>query len=38
MREIGNLMADNISNTNIWELENPEKQTELRSIFVEIVG
>lgn len=34
----GNLMAGNISNTNIWEPDNPERQAEVRSMFSEMVG
>ncbi|WP_446011948.1 homocysteine S-methyltransferase family protein [Candidatus Electrothrix sp.] len=34
----GNLMAGNISNTNIWHPEEKEKQREVRVMFDEMVG
>lgn len=34
----GNLMAGNISNTNIWDPADPAKQTEVRDMFTEMVG
>lgn len=34
----GNLMAGNISNTNIWNPEDREKQLEVRKMFDEMVG
>ncbi|GAA2105807.1 homocysteine S-methyltransferase family protein [Brevibacterium salitolerans] len=34
----GNLMAGNISNSNIWDPENPAAQAEVRSMFEEMVG
>lgn len=34
----GNLMAGNISNTNIWDPIDPERQAEVRSMFEEMVG
>ncbi|WP_291796148.1 homocysteine S-methyltransferase family protein [Brevibacterium sp.] len=34
----GNLMAGNISNSNIWDPENPAAQAEVRSMFEERVG
>lgn len=34
----GNLMAGNISNTNIWTPDDKGKQEEVRSIFDEMVG
>src|SRR5699024_1116186 len=33
-----NLMAGNISNTNIWDPIDPERQAEVRSMFEEMVG
>jgi betaine-homocysteine S-methyltransferase len=33
-----NLMAGNISNTNIWDPDSPESQKEVRSMFEEMVG
>ena len=34
----GNLMAGNISNTNIWDPADPERQAEVRGMFQEMVG
>ncbi|PIE71360.1 MAG: homocysteine methyltransferase [Deltaproteobacteria bacterium] len=34
----GNLMAGNISNTNIWDPADTDKQKEVRSMFDEMVG
>ena len=34
----GNLMAGNISNSNIWDPEDPARQAEVRSMFEEMVG
>ena len=34
----GNLMAGNISNSNIWDPADPTKQAEVRSMFAEMVG
>ncbi|MDN6372738.1 MAG: homocysteine S-methyltransferase family protein, partial [Brevibacterium aurantiacum] len=34
----GNFMAGNISNSNIWDPENPDRQAEVRSMFTEMVG
>src|SRR5690625_1139276 len=34
----GNLMAGNISNTNIWNPEDKAKQAEVRAMFEEMVG
>lgn len=34
----GNLMAGNISNTNIWDPTDLERQTQVRSMFEEMVG
>jgi betaine-homocysteine S-methyltransferase len=34
----GNLMAGNISNTNIWDPDDPARQAEVRSMFEEMVG
>ena len=33
-----NLMAGNISNTNIWEPNDKKKQDEVRSMFAEMIG
>src|SRR5918995_6686256 len=33
----GNLMAGNISNTNIWDPADPQRQREVRSMFQEMV-
>ncbi|MDN5688629.1 MAG: homocysteine S-methyltransferase family protein [Brachybacterium sp.] len=37
-RAPGNLMAGNISNSNIWDPEDPARQAEVRSMFEEMVG
>jgi len=34
----GNLMAGNISNTNIWDPADPARQAEVRAMFEEMVG
>ena len=34
----GNLMAGNISNSNIWDPADPQRQDEVRSMFREMVG
>lgn len=34
----GNLMAGNISNTNIWDPTDEDKQAEVRSMFEEMIG
>ena len=34
----GNLMAGNISNSNIWDPSDPKAQDEVRSMFTEMVG
>jgi betaine-homocysteine S-methyltransferase len=34
----GNLMAGNISNSNIWDPADPKAQDEVRSMFTEMVG
>ncbi len=34
----GDLMAGNISNTNIWDPADPQRQSEVRSMFEEMVG
>lgn len=34
----GNLMAGNISNTNIWDPADPQRQAEVRSMFEEMVS
>ncbi|GAB79382.1 betaine-homocysteine S-methyltransferase [Austwickia chelonae] len=34
----GDLMAGNISNTNIWDPADPERQAEVRGMFEEMVG
>ncbi len=34
----GNLMAGNISNTNIWDPTDPARQAEVRAMFDEMVG
>ncbi|MGH3348605.1 MAG: homocysteine S-methyltransferase family protein [Nocardioides sp.] len=34
----GDLMAGNISNTNIWDPEDPARQAEVRGMFEEMVG
>ncbi len=34
----GNLMAGNISNTNIWDPADPERQADVRGMFEEMVG
>ncbi|PYE84317.1 homocysteine S-methyltransferase family protein [Pseudoroseicyclus aestuarii] len=34
----GNLMAGNISNTNIWDPADPARQDEVRAMFREMVG
>ena len=34
----GNLMAGNISNSNIWDPSDPASQAEVRSMFEEMVG
>ncbi|MBY6048424.1 homocysteine S-methyltransferase family protein [Vannielia litorea] len=34
----GNLMAGNISNTNIWAPDDPARQAEVRAMFEEMVG
>ena len=34
----GNLMAGNISNSNIWDPADPARQAEVRGIFEEMVG
>jgi betaine-homocysteine S-methyltransferase len=34
----GDLMAGNISNSNIWDPADPQRQSEVRSIFREMVG
>ncbi len=34
----GNLMAGNISNTNIWDPADTQRQAEVRSMFEEMVG
>ncbi|AGY91755.1 homocysteine methyltransferase [Spiribacter curvatus] len=34
----GNLMAGNISNTNIWDPEDPRVQDDVRAMFDEMVG
>lgn len=34
----GNLMAGNISNSNIWDPADPASQDEVRSMFAEMVG
>ena len=34
----GDLMAGNISNTNVWDPADPERQAELRAMFEEMVG
>ena len=34
----GNLMAGNISNTNVWDPQDPARQTEVRGMFEEMVG
>src|SRR5690625_4271354 len=34
----GNLMAGNISNTNIWDPEDQSKQAEVRAMFQEMIG
>ena len=34
----GNLMAGNISNTNIWDPADEDKQAEVRSMFEEMIG
>ncbi|NUL47426.1 homocysteine S-methyltransferase family protein [Cellulosimicrobium funkei] len=34
----GNLMAGNISNTNLWDPDNPQRRAEVRSMFEEMVG
>ena len=33
-----NLLAGNISNTNIWDIKDKDKQNEVRSMFAEMVG
>ena len=33
-----NLLAGNISNTNIWDTKDKDKQNEVRSMFAEMVG
>jgi betaine-homocysteine S-methyltransferase len=37
-RKPGNLVAGNISNSNIWDPANPDSQREVRSMFEEMVG
>jgi betaine-homocysteine S-methyltransferase len=37
-RKPDNLMAGNISNTNIWDPKDPAKQKEVRAMFDEMVG
>lgn len=37
-RRPGNLMAGNISNTNIWNPDDPAAQLEVRGMFEEMVG
>src|SRR5689334_13809915 len=34
----GNLMAGNISNSNIWDPADPQRQDEVRAMFAEMVG
>ena len=34
----GNLMAGNVSNTNIWDPEDPARQAEVRAMFDEMIG
>jgi betaine-homocysteine S-methyltransferase len=34
----GDLMAGNISNTNIWDPADPQRQSEIRGMFEEMVG
>jgi betaine-homocysteine S-methyltransferase len=34
----GDLMAGNISNTNIWDPGDPDRQSEVRAMFTEMVG
>ena len=34
----GNLMAGNISNSNIWDPADPQRQSEVRAMFREMVG
>ena len=34
----GNLMAGNISNSNIWDPQDPARQAEVRGMFEEMVG
>ena len=34
----GDLMAGNISNTNVWDPADPQRQAEVRSMFEEMVG
>ena len=34
----GNLMAGNISNSNIWDPADPQRQAEVRGMFEEMVG
>ena len=34
----GNLMAGNISNSNIWDPADPQRQSEVRGMFGEMVG
>lgn len=34
----GNLMAGNISNSNIWDPADPQRHTEVRDMFAEMVG
>src|SRR5699024_3476357 len=36
--EPGNLMAGNISNSNIWDPADPARQSEVRGMFEEMVG
>ena len=33
-----NLLAGNISNTNIWDIKDKDKQNEVRAMFAEMVG
>jgi betaine-homocysteine S-methyltransferase len=35
---VGDMMAGNISNTNIWAPDDPDKQREVRAMFGEMVG